>query len=288
MFKKFLLLSVFLILVGAGCAVRPGAPPTPATPSGAVGFQSVTPLQNIPFVVPAIPPDIISSTLYTEQLVDETPRPPGAVFIAIHKYLRQGQSLAEITQPPVLKLPKPLIREQLTHYFWLGNMYFALAERDTFNQPKSHGAKQAALLYARSGDQSWQYFFSVEDTNDDENNPLYFWNEGSALQLLITDIQGAGSGEGTAKWLTSADGGKSWKIAKCFYLSLGDFYEPNQPSKSTFVTALRRYLKLPLGSYNEQYRFNTSTGNFEQLRQTEVGQEETVIVSECRNFKLPE
>lgn len=288
----FITLSVLLVMIGAGCTVRPGAPPTPAISSGAVGFQSVAPFRNIPLVVPTTSVDLASSATYTEKLVDEIPRPRVAVFVAILTHLRQGQNLVEITRSPVLKLPEPFIREQLTHYFRLGNVYFALAERDTFNQPRSHGAKQAALLYARSGDQSWQYFFPVEDVGERpdtiENNPLYFWNEGSVLQFVITDIQGAGSGEGTAKWLTSADGGKSWRIAKCFYLSLGEFLEPNQPSRRNFVVALRRYLTLPFSPYNEQYHFNTSTGNFEQLQQTEVSSEKIVVVSECRNFRLPE
>ena len=317
--RNFLIFIFFSLFGLTGCGALPVALPNPQSEPPLVASPKL--ISVSPVAPPLTPEEIarpasstVSSSIMESPLIikgwDE--RPPAALYVVIKQYLRQGQYLVEIFKPPLLQLPKPLLvsesfeREQLTRYFQLGNIYFSLVQRPTFNDSRfsTSSAREAAVFYARKHDTRWHYFFPIQDagteivvdriTSDEaisntvENTPLYFWNEGSVLQLLVTDIRGAGSGEGTAKWLTSTDGGKTWRIVKCFYYTPDRFFDSSTAKRLPFVDALQRYLSLSLGPYNQQYHFNTSTGNFENVERAPNGQVSgTVVEPSCKDIVLP-
>jgi hypothetical protein len=105
----------------------------------------------------------------------------------------------------------------------------------------------------------------------------------------MTDSNGAGSGDGTTKIISSNELDKNWKINRCIYLS-GGFYDFQKKIGVISVhKALPQWLKSPLNhSATFEYTFNSSTSKFETIRfDSGSGKNEVELGENCQNISFP-
>jgi hypothetical protein len=278
--KKILIIGITIFLItSTGCTTNPVL----ETPSSTAS-QS----------------DVVSTTsqLSIKREVDP------ADFLEIQNKLNQGKKIVEAESVPKFQLPPGIFVEQLWRLFKLDDIYFAVYVRQNsnfFGSTMPEGTVQSGILWARKGDRAWHKFFVAQDkSSDDLNNVIYLWNQNDKMQMLVQEPDRSASGAGLGRILNSLDGGKTWKIDRCFFLSVGGtgILPTKRPAKSG-LTAFQKYL-------NDNYifrksnnnplilpdkrdlKFNSSTGKFEldffDKEQNKIVNQE---IDECFDMVLP-
>ncbi len=135
----------------------------------------------------------------------------------IKKLLDSGEQIIEIKLLSNIKYPKYVHNNQVEKFFQLGNFQFALINKNNGLKYISKATGFSGVIYKEKNNEDWKIFFEIIDKDDSGNNPIYLWDEGNEIYILMVQCCGAGSGEGTAKTIKSNNGGKSWNIDKCFY-----------------------------------------------------------------------
>lgn len=88
------------------------------------------------------------------------------------------------------------------------------------NIPSNFEATYRGVLRWDKSNKKWEEFLMVQDTDtklSQSNNPVDLWFEYAVPHLLVSDVNGAGSGEGLGKVLVPVDSSMSeWKVVECF------------------------------------------------------------------------
>jgi hypothetical protein len=223
-------------------------------------------------------------------------------YTYIQQALTSKESIKEVKLDRSFAMPNGIYKQQITNYFQIKKSNFDTVYLAIF---KSGGVKEnreldpqslerAGILYAKNDDKQWRVFFEVHNKQEiDNNNPYYVWNEGEKIFLLVADQAGAGSGEGIAKILNSDNGGKNWKIDRCFYFMPDNFFEQYQKlGFQNFLNWFKKNLSVSfekgglVGYY--EYAYNPETGNYETKQfNKQTGKEEVVVEENCKNIILP-
>lgn len=118
-----------------------------------------------------------------------------------------------------VELPSYIDSSQIVKGYKLGNdILFALYQKNSLNTPIQSDSSQAGILVRRASDSIWESFLALQDTQvDAKNNPYYFWVKDTVMNVLIVDVQGAGSGEGIAKVFQLNKDLSTWDMNNCFY-----------------------------------------------------------------------
>lgn len=169
------------------------------------------------------PPDISSATK-----TQTTQKSEDNIFAKIKQELADGKDLSAPTAKPSFQLPSDIHEAQIDNYYLLGDVFVALVRRSSVNVvleglPDGFNANFAGIIAADSTKQKWEKILTIRDSNPtDKNNPYAIWTDGGYktpqryLFLTIVDQNGAGSGEGIMKLLTSTDA-KKWTQGQCYY-----------------------------------------------------------------------
>ncbi len=156
-----------------------------------------------------------------------TPESKNDILAKIKKELTSGEDLVP-TKKPSFPLPTDIHESQIDHYALLGDIFVALVRRPSLNVylealPAGFNASFAGIIAADSTTGKWKKILTIRDSNTtDKNNPYAIWTDGGSktpqryLFLTIVDQNGAGSGEGFMKLLTSSDA-KQWSQEQCYY-----------------------------------------------------------------------
>ncbi len=191
-------------------------------------------------------------------------------------------------------------RDAWPRFFRLGNLYFAFYRRGSMNFGSIPGdTERAGVLYTYKGDLAWKILFEIEDKEKEDeeyihcpSNLIHMWKEGGNLLFLIQGGCGAGSGEGYTKLLATGDGGKNWKLIKCFYMGAGEFCQVlHEVGKGTFSEAFAAYSKrfCPKGddSLCGESICNSKTGKYEhETINPETEEPEITENPYCHDFEL--
>jgi hypothetical protein len=218
----------------------------------------------------------------------------------VQKSLSDNKQIKEIKLTRSFALPSTDIQiPQLKKYFQLGTGtfvgYFALfqtkSSNTSFDLPDT--AKRAGILFAKNDDKQWQVLFEIQNaSNQSRNNPFYLWNEGSKIFLLVSDDSGAGSGEGVGKIIVSENGGKNWKIDRCFYFIPDHFFEQQRKLGFNFLPWLKKNLytgfdKGGIIGNGYEYTYNNQTRSYESEQFNKVtGKNEIINEKDCKNIVL--
>jgi hypothetical protein len=229
----------------------------------------------------------------TTPTVEQKPGSHWVDYKYLDKHLGSGESIKEVKSfnSPFGMPHFSIYKEQITKYFQLNKATFALFKAGGVHEAREvppANMERSGVLYALNDDKQWHIFFEVTNREEtDRNNPLYLWNEGKKINLLVHDVVGANNGEGTAKVLASNDLGKTWNIERCFYLNLSEFNKLQQKNKTNFLSTLTTYLKTKFQNayLNEEYILNQKTGNFEYVLAN--NDEPNKPVDACKNIVLP-
>lgn len=118
------------------------------------------------------------------------------------------------TQTYKYRIPEYLDSSQFIYFYKLDDLTFVLYKKRNMNYGGT--GLYSGILYAETNSETWQPFFAVQDI-EGSNNPYYFGNDGTEINIFVVDTNGAGSGEGDGKLLSSKDGGMSWSNIGCAY-----------------------------------------------------------------------
>lgn len=92
------------------------------------------------------------------------------------------------------------------------------------NIPLNFQARYRGVLRWDKSNKKWEKFLVIEDTDtklSQSNNPVDLWFEYGVPHLLVSDVNGGGSGEGVGKVLVPVDSSMSeWKVVECFDFAL--------------------------------------------------------------------
>lgn len=150
-----------------------------------------------------------------------------SIFAKIKQELTDGKDLTP-TKKPSFILPSDINEAQIENYYLLGDVFMALVRRSSMNVylealPPGFNASFAGIIAADSTTGKWKKILTIRDSNTtDKNNPYAIWTDGGYktpqryLFLTVVDQNGAGSGEGFMKLLTSSDA-KQWSQEQCYY-----------------------------------------------------------------------
>lgn len=156
-----------------------------------------------------------------------TPESGNGIFAKIKQELNSGEDLAP-TKKPSFPLPTDIHEAQIDNYYLLGDVFVALVRRSSINVyleglPAGFDASFAGIIAADNNSGKWEKILTIRDSNTtDKNNPYAIWTDGGYktsqryLFLTVVDQNGAGSGEGIMKLLTSSDA-KEWTQEQCYY-----------------------------------------------------------------------
>jgi hypothetical protein len=163
------------------------------------------------------------------------------------------------------------------------------------------GTVQSGILWAYKNESRWRKFFVVQDKSpDDFNNMIYLWNQDKKLHFLVQEPDRSASGFGLGRIFSSSDGGKLWRIDRCFFMSVGGkgILPAERPKKSELVI-FQKYLydnyiyrkpdNNPLITPDKRdIKFNSSTSKFElDFFDKEQNKIITQEIEECLNLILP-
>ena len=148
------------------------------------------------------------------------------IFSKIEQALANGKELLK-TDKPSFPLPENIHEAQIDQYYLLGDVFMALVRKPSsnvqLNLPADFNADFAGIIAADNDNQKWEKILTINDLNpNDKNNPYAIWTDGGYstperyLFLTIVDQNGAGSGEGVMKLLTSNDA-ENWNQNECYY-----------------------------------------------------------------------
>jgi len=134
--------------------------------------------------------------------------------------LKAGATIKEIDWPDLALLAE-INPGQINKYFRLGDILFALVQKNSMNVvlnlPANFTPTFAGVLAAQPGDTGWSKLIELKDAQvTDKNNPYYLTVDNKRLLLTVVDQNGAGSGEGLEKVFVLAETG-DWKLLSCYY-----------------------------------------------------------------------
>jgi hypothetical protein len=116
-------------------------------------------------------------------------------------------------------LPLGIYQEQVYKEFAIGTRRFLVYQRPNMNVPIYQSNNESGVLYALEGDIEWNSFIKVRELGESKNNVFFFDYDFDldGYVIFLIDANGAGSGEGIAKLISSVQGGDSWDVLNCFY-----------------------------------------------------------------------
>lgn len=270
---SFLIGTVATFLLGAGC---------------------------IPSAVPSPSPSSISSPYEAErQALDHYRKTPDRLVWkadasakdAVISQLTAGNKIREVAAPRKAAVPSDIYPPQLVKFFELGDIQFAIVQVLSgvgLGRWDQQTTLNSGIWYIDKDDAMWKPLIVLVQSESyrPHNNIFDFWNEGNQVYILMADSYGGGSGDGTAKILSSTELDNDWSINRCLYLS-GGFYDFQKRLGITSERqALPRWLISPLNQgATFEYIFNHSTGKFEITQFDEYSQKKVAVAGEeCQNI----
>jgi hypothetical protein len=130
-----------------------------------------------------------------------------------------GDRFEEGTEEGNYNLPLGIYQEQVYKEFAIGTRRFLVYQRPNMNVPIYQSNNESGVLYALEGDIEWNSFIKVRELGESKNNVFFFDYDFDldGYVIFLIDANGAGSGEGIAKLISSVQGGDSWDVLNCFY-----------------------------------------------------------------------
>ena len=169
-----------------------------------------------------------SQTTPSATKTQTTSESDSGIIAKIKQELTSGEDLVP-TKKPSFTLPTDIHEAQIDNYYLLGDVFVALVRRSSMNVyflqdlPAGFDASFAGMIAADNNTRKWEKILTIRDSNaTDKNNPYAIWTDGGYktpqryLFLTVVDQNGAGSGEGIMKLLTSTDA-KTWIQEQCYY-----------------------------------------------------------------------
>lgn len=254
---------------------------------------------NAPATIPSSPTTNTSTTTgSTAAVIGELPTSkPNLVTVFDNIGMVPAQlnayPLIEVTQKEVY-LPDHTdeLHGQAVRYYHSGDdMYFALTQHGgSMSLLPASGDYPIAtgIWYATPQTEGhWKQYLEIkkDDSQEIQNGPFHFWTDGKTVNVLAIDYNGAGSGEGVAKVLTSEDYGRSWYTSHCFYYTSETFPEINAADpkqRLNFGAYLAKKFRDPQVI---KFTYNGKTNAFERAqRDKTTGQLEQIAEPSCQNL----
>lgn len=155
-----------------------------------------------------------------DNVIEQVPPKPLSLAEQSYQAINETASVSE-TASPNLTPPSDINSAQIQKYFKMGDIYFALVQRNSINVwlelPKGFTPSFAGILIAKKDDTTWTKMTEIKDAKPtDKNNPYYLTVKDGKLLLTVVDQNGAGSGEGIMK-VFSMTKTASWNLENCYY-----------------------------------------------------------------------
>lgn len=174
-----------------------------------------------------------------------------SIATQINQSLKNHSTIGEIVKPNLV-LPPDVNANQITKYFKMDDIQFALVLRNSMNiqQPVPIDFKPSfvGILVAGQNDKQWSKLLEVKDIDvnvSSENNPYYLFIENEKLLLTIVDQNGAGSGEGNMKVFALSEK-VGWKLQGCYYYSGVTIKAPINSDSYSFTANLNKQDRQPI------------------------------------------
>lgn len=128
-------------------------------------------------------------------------------------------------------------KNRFSEPIYYGDQEYLIYKRNSMNvymHTKTNYLESGVLVMDKNNPDNCNKIIEITDLMPAKNNIYEVLVEKNNLYLLVVDQFGAGSGEGNAKILKSADNAKTWKLDYCFYytpekwVSLKNFVKDKQ------------------------------------------------------------